>query len=234
MNLIFNHIQILIIFSITVFSALLAGLSALFSAKLSFWIAKNFWARTICFVSRCQIVAEGLNELKNLNESAIFCSNHLSSFDIIAMYMSLDRPIFFIAKKEIKQIPFLGWYMSIAGMIFLDRSNHENAMRSMRNAGNEIKKGKNIISFPEGTRSKTNQIGQFKRGSFIIAKEGKIPIVPVAIKGSNQINPSGTLTIRKGIIKTKIGKPIYHKDEETTESFANRTRKEVELMVNSL
>ena len=119
-------------------------------------------------------------------------------------------------------------------MIFLDRSNHENAMRSMRNAGNEIKKGKNIISFPEGTRSKTNQIGKFKRGSFIIAKEGKIPIVPVAIKGSNQINPSGTLTIRKGIIKTKIGKPIYHKDEETTESFANRTRKEVELMVNSL
>ena len=57
---------------------------------------------------------------------------------------------------------------------------------------------------------------------------------PVAIKGSNQINPSGTLTIRKGIIKTKIGKPIYYKDEETTESFANRTRKEVELMVNSL
>ena len=150
------------------------------------------------------------------------------------MYMSLDRPIFFIAKKEIKQIPFLGWYMTIAGMIFLDRSNHENAMRSMRNAGNEIKKGKNIISFPEGTRSKTNQIGLFKRGSFIIAKEGNIPIVPVAIKGSNQINPSGTLMLRKGTIKTKIGKPIYLRDKETTESFANRTRKEVELMVNSL
>ena len=106
------------------------------------------------------------------------------------MYMSLDRPIFFIAKKEIKQIPFLGWYMSIAGMIFLDRSNHENAMRSMRNAGNEIKKGKNIISFPEGTRSKTNQIGQFKRGSFIIAKEGKIPIVPVAINCLLYTSPS--------------------------------------------
>jgi len=150
------------------------------------------------------------------------------------MYMSLDRPIFFIAKKEIKQIPFLGWYMTIAGMIFLDRSNHENAMRSMRNAGNEIKKGKNIISFPEGTRSKTNQIGLFKRGSFIIAKEGNIPIVPVAIKGSNQINPSGTLMLRKGTIKTKIGKPIYLRDKETTESFAKRTRKEVELMVNSL
>ena len=201
---------------------------------MSFWIAKNCWARLICFVSRCHVEVEGVSELKNLNEPAIFCSNHLSSFDIIAMYMSMDRPIFFIAKKEIKQIPFLGWYMTIAGMIFLDRSNHENAMRSMRNAGNEIKKGKNIISFPEGTRSKTNQIGLFKRGSFIIAKEGNIPIVPVAIKGSNQINPSGTLMLRKGTIKTKIGKPIYLRDEETTESFAKRTRKEVELMVNSL
>ena len=201
---------------------------------MSFWVAKNCWARLICFVSRCDVEVEGVNELKNLNEPAIFCSNHLSSFDIIAMYMSLDRPIFFIAKKEIKQIPFLGWYMTIAGMIFLDRSNHENAMRSMRNAGYEIKKGKNIISFPEGTRSKTNEIGLFKRGSFIIAKEGNIPIVPVAIKGSNQINPSGTLMLRKGTIKTKIGKPIYLRDEETTESFANRTRKEVEIMVNSV
>ena len=215
-------------------SALVAGLFALFSTKMSFWIAKNCWARLICLVSRCQVEAEGINELKNLDKPAIFCSNHLSSFDIIAFYMSLDRPIFFIAKKEIKQIPFLGWYMTIAGMIFLDRSNYENAMKSMRDAGNEIKKGKNIISFPEGTRSKTNQIGLFKKGSFIIAKEGKIPIVPVAIKGSNEINPSGTLILRKGIIKTKIGKPIYNKDQETAESFAKRTRKEVEFMVNSL
>ena len=107
-------------------SASVAGFFALFSPKMSFWIAKNCWARLICLVSRCQIEAEGVDELKTLKKPAIFCSNHLSSFDIIAIYMSIDRPIFFIAKKEIKQIPFLGWYMTIAGMIFLDRSNKEN------------------------------------------------------------------------------------------------------------
>ncbi len=148
--------------------------------------------------------------------------------------MSLDRPVFFIAKKEIKRIPFLGWYMSIAGMVFLDRSNRENALQSMRDAGKEIKKGKNIISFPEGTRSKSNQTGLFKRGSFIIAKEGNIPIIPVAIKGSNHVNPNGTFILRKGTIKTKIGKPIYHLDNETSENFANRTRQKVEFMLNEM
>ena len=53
--------------------------------------------------------------------------------------------------------------MIAAGMIFLDRSNREKAMRSMRNAGKEIKKGKNIISFPEGTRSKNGNIGLFQK-----------------------------------------------------------------------
>ena len=81
-------------------SASVAGLFALFSPEMSFWIAKNCWARLICLISRCQVEAEGMDELKKLNKPAIFCSNHLSSFDIIAMYMSLDRPIFFIAKKE--------------------------------------------------------------------------------------------------------------------------------------
>ena len=103
--------------------------------------------------------------------------------------------------------------MTIAIDFFRSIQLRECYEKHERHAGNEIKKGKNIISFPEGTRSKTNQIGLFK-GSFIIAKEGKIPIVPVAIKGSNEINPSGTLILRKGIIKTKIGKPIYNKDQK--------------------
>ena len=65
------------------------------------------------------------------------------------------------------------------------------------------KRGKNIISFPEGTRSKNGKIGLFKRGSFIIAKEGGIPIIPVAISGSDKVNPNGTLQLNKGIIHTK-------------------------------
>ena len=230
----FNYIKVLLIFFSTIFSAVIAAIVVLFSSKFSFWVAKNIWAKSVCFFARCKVKVSGIEALDNFDQPAIFCCNHLSSFDIIAMYISLDRPIYFIAKKEIKKIPFLGWYMIAAGMIFLDRSNREKAMRSMRDAGREIKRGKNIISFPEGTRSKNGKIGLFKRGSFIIAKEGGIPIIPVAISGSDKVNPNGTLQLNKGIIHTKIGSPLYCNANETAESFAERTRNQVEYLLKEI
>ena len=111
---------------------------------------------------------ERVDELKNLNEPAIFCSNHLSSFDIIAMYMSwID--LFFLLLKKNKANPIFGWYMTIAGMIFLDRSNHENAMRSMRNAGNEIKKEKYHF-FPEVQDQKQIKLDYLKEVVSLLQK----------------------------------------------------------------
>ena len=234
MRVFFNYIKVLFIFFSTVFSAVLAAIVVLFSSKLSFWVARNIWAKSVCFFARCKVKVSVTEALDNFDQPAIYCCNHLSSFDIIAMYISLEKPIYFIAKKEIKKIPFLGWYMIAAGMIFLDRSNREKAMRSMRDAGREIKKGKNIISFPEGTRSKNGKIRLFKRGSFIIAKEGGIPIIPVAISGSDKVNPNGTLQLNKGIIHTKIGSPLYCNANETAESFAERTRNQVEYLLKEI
>jgi len=223
-----NSIQILLIICWTLLSAIVAAIGLLVSKNCSFWIAKNFWAKIICKIVRCKVDMTGLENIKSLDKPAIFCANHLSTFDIIAIYTAIDRPIYFIAKKELQNVPFLGWYMQLSGMIFIDRSNKEKAISSMRHAGKMINNGKNIITFPEGTRSKSGKIGLFKRGSFIIALEGEIPIVPIAIKGSEKINPNRSFLLNKGVIQISVGKAINVEEvNHIPDELAKKTQQKV-------
>ena len=222
-------IQIFLVLISTGISALLVAIGLLFSRELSFWIAKNIWAKSVCFIVRCKIQVSGKEKIPKTNSPVIFCANHLSNFDIIAIYSSVDRPIYFIAKKELSKIPFLGWYMKAAGMIFIDRSNREKAINSIREAGDLIKKGRNVITFPEGTRSKNGNIGKFKKGSFLIAYHDKIPVIPIAIKNSNNINPNNSLRIYKTTINVNIGDIIddyskYNSPEELTDHTQNQVK----------
>jgi len=226
---IINLIQIILIFFSTVISAVLAALTLLISKKLSFFVAKNIWAYSICIISGCKVQIKGLEHHSNFNQPVIFCANHLSNFDIVALYIAINRPIYFIAKKELGKIPFLGWYMKLSGMIFIDRSNREKAMQSMREAGKSIKKGRNIITFPEGTRSKNGKIGNFKKGSFIIAKESEIPIIPTAIINSNNINPNNSFLLKKGTIQVVFGQVINNVNEfDSPEKLSIFTKEKIE------
>ena len=228
-------IQILFVVISTGISALLAALGLLVSRELSFWIAKNIWAKSVCFFVRCKIQVFGKEIISTTNSPVIFCANHLSNFDIIAIYRSVDRPIYFIAKKELSKIPFLGWYMKAAGMIFIDRTNHEKAIISMREAGELIKKGRNVITFPEGTRSKNGNIGKFKKGSFLIAYNDKIPIIPIAIKNSNKINPDNSLRIYKSTVRVNIGNIINDYSKfNSPEELSDYTKNEVKKLLKGI
>jgi 1-acyl-sn-glycerol-3-phosphate acyltransferase len=136
--------------------------------------------------------------------------------DIPVIFAVLKMPIFYLAKTELKKIPFFGWYIKAVGMIFIDRGNHQKAMKSLKQAGREIKKGKNIISFAEGTRPRDGEMKMFKRGSFVLALASQINVVPMAILGSKEVNPPG-YKIKPGIITVKIGKMVnvnkFNKDE---------------------
>ena len=206
----------------------MALVALLFSKEASFKVAKNIWANSLCIIVGCKINKVGLDHLKDVKEPVIFCANHLSNFDIIALYMAIDRPVYFIAKKELNKIPFLGWYMKAAGMVFIDRTNQVKAIQSLREAADLIKKGRNIITFPEGTRSQTGEISTFKKGSFVIAKEGNIPIIPVAIKNSNLINPNNSFQLNQGTIKVSFGTIIENLNEfKNPLELASHTKKVV-------
>jgi 1-acyl-sn-glycerol-3-phosphate acyltransferase len=115
--------------------------------------------------------------------------------------------LYFLAKKELKSVPFLGWGMAAIGMVFIDRKDRASALNSMEKAGKQIRKGKSIVTFPEGTRSSTKEMIIFKRGAFHLAKSQGIPLVPVAISGTENILPKhGKLKSGKVIIR--VGEPI--------------------------
>jgi 1-acyl-sn-glycerol-3-phosphate acyltransferase len=205
---IINLIQWVFIFLAIIFSGILAILALIISKNLSFWIAKNIWSRLLCAIVFSPVYLHNKQRISELDKPVIYCANHQSMYDIPAMFISMDKPIHFIAKKELKKIPFIGWYVSSAGMIFIDRSNTEKAMSSMQKAGELILSGRNVVTFPEGTRSKNGKLNLFKRGSFIIAKNSNITIVPVAIKGTLEVNPPSSFKLRSHKINVNFGDPI--------------------------
>jgi 1-acyl-sn-glycerol-3-phosphate acyltransferase len=205
-----NAVQIILIIVWTAFCGLSGILMMLimWNGPLVHLIqGKYLWSPFVCLISGVNIKVSGLQHVQPENP-AIYVANHASHYDIVAISRVMPLGLFFVAKKELSRIPLMGQYMHLIGHIFVDRKNKENALKSMALAAEKIRKGKSVISFPEGTRSKSDQMNLFKRGSFIIAKEGKIDVVPIAIKGSRKILPSGSFSIRPGTIEVMIGERI--------------------------
>jgi 1-acyl-sn-glycerol-3-phosphate acyltransferase len=178
----------------------------------------------ILAISLVRVKAKGLDNV--LEEPAIYASNHASQLDIPVISTRINRPMFFIGKVELKKIPVLGQYMKIVGMIFVDRKNRERAMASMRTAIQDIQGGKSIAAFPEGTRTKTGELLPFKKGIFTISKEGRIPIVPIAVIGSAKALASGSFSMRPATVELRILPAL--KDDDffnlSIEEMANYTR----------
>ena len=204
MKFLLNILQILLIWIWTLITCVL-GLFLLlfFNQKKIIYTTSQFWSWFVLGISGVKVKVIGLENIPR-NESVIYVSNHESSFDIPALFLGLPVPLFYLAKAELKKIPFFGWYVKAVGMVFVDRANHQNAMNSLIEAGNEIKKGKNIITFPEGSRTRDGKIKRFRRGSFILALENNIDIIPIAITGARAVNPPGYV-ITPGTITLTIG-----------------------------
>ena len=98
--------------------------------------------------------------------------------------------------------------MRESGMIFVDRSNPQKAIASLKAGGALIRSGVNIFAFPEGTRTKTGHIRSFKKGVFMLALEAGVPIVPMAIHGARDVLPYGSFDPDPGVIQVRIGDPI--------------------------
>ncbi len=191
-----------------------------------------FWSPLVLGVCLVRFRVRGRENVSK-KEQYIYVSNHESQLDIAAITEAVTVPLFFVAKQELAKVPVVGTYMKAMGMIFVDRKNKEKAMASMNRAIDLIRSGQNVITFPEGTRSKTGELLTFKRGSFIIAREGQIGVVPVAIKGTRKVLPSGSFKIRPGRVDVVIGKPVspdkflHLSPDETADLFRQKV---VELL----
>ena len=102
--------------------------------------------------------------------------------------------------------------MFATGMIFVDRADRSKAKTSMQKAARLVHEGKDVLMFPEGTRSRSGQLQTFKKGAFILAQNAVVPVVPVAISGTEKVLKSDSWLLRPGKISVHIGRPISGKN----------------------
>lgn len=139
---------------------------------------------------------------------AVYAANHQSQFDIPALVLSMPADFRVVAKRSLMYVPIFGWALWLAGFIFIDRSNRDQAIRSLDRAAGRLKRGTSVAIFAEGTRSVDGTLLPFKRGGFVLALQAGVPVVPVTIKGGHAILPKGRLAIRPGTIDVHYGAPV--------------------------
>ncbi|MEE9166762.1 MAG: lysophospholipid acyltransferase family protein [Candidatus Neomarinimicrobiota bacterium] len=160
----------------------------------------------------------------------IFAANHESAIDIPLVFAALPFQVVSMAKKELKKIPILGWAMTRARHVFVDRKNHRRAVESLAQAVESLKEyPRSVIVFPEGTRSTDGEIHRFKKGGLGLAVDLGIPVVPMAVCGTRDILSPHSPRLRPGTIELRIGSPIETSDwaESTKSKFAEYVREQV-------
>ncbi|MCL2314122.1 MAG: 1-acyl-sn-glycerol-3-phosphate acyltransferase [Proteobacteria bacterium] len=175
------------------------------------FLASRAWSPGLLWAGGVQLRVEGLENIPK-NQAVVFASNHQSTVDIPALLSVLPLNVRFIAKHVLGYIPFLGWYLHLAGFILINRSSRPKAIQQLSRAAERIRAGTSIIVFPEGTRSKTGEVLPFKKGAFMLALKAGVPICPIAIEGSCKLMPKNSWDIHPGPVHIKIGPPIYTVD----------------------
>jgi 1-acyl-sn-glycerol-3-phosphate acyltransferase len=142
------------------------------------------WATTAL---RVKIRFNGMEKLPN--EPFVLVSNHVSNFDpVVVLAKVKGRKIAFISKPSNFKIPVAGPYTHNAGFLAIDRENAMKAMRTIKRAAELVVSEQMIMGiYPEGTRSKTGELLEFKEGAFLLAKRAKAPVVVMTTKGTNEI-----------------------------------------------
>ena len=170
-------------------------------------MARRIWAPALIRATGARYRVEPLPEV-DFSRPHIFVMNHQSMLDVACAFASIPSDLRFVAKSVLRHVPFVGWYMWMTGMIFVDRSRGVRALKDLARAAAQIRAGSSILVFPEGTRSKDGRILPFKRGPFLMALEAGVPVVPVAIEGSGRVLPPGGFRLRPGEVRLALGRPI--------------------------
>ena len=164
------------------------------------------WSWLILATTGVTVHAEGLDRLEP-GRTYIFVSNHQSIYDIPVLFATLPWQLRIIAKESIGRFPFLGWHLRRSGHLLVDRRRPDRA-GILRRWKALVDKGLSLIIFPEGTRSVDGRVAPFKGGSFLLAVEAGLPIVPISLDGSRFVMRKGRLMTCPGHVRLTVHEPI--------------------------
>lgn len=194
---------------LSIFAYAIYFILGLISKKTQYRFVHNsatLWGKLMVALSSSKITVLGKDKLPDGN--VLYVSNHQGNYDIPIFLGYIPKAKGFLAKIELAHIPIFSQWMKALGCLFLDRGNLKQSLRIILKGIEQLKSGDSLVVFPEGTRSKGNSMGDFKKGSLKMAIKANVPIVPVTINGTYTM-----YEVRNKITKSKaiftIHDPIY-------------------------
>jgi 1-acyl-sn-glycerol-3-phosphate acyltransferase len=223
-------LRILIAIPLAVSYTLLLGIPVLLagaldrSGRLSFFLVR-LWARAVLGTAGVRVEVSGAGNAQH--GPAIYAANHASALDIPILFGHLPVPFRVIHKRSLYLLPMVGAYLYLGGHIGIDRGKAFRARRSLERAAARIRSGTSVAVFPEGTRSGDEKVRLFKRGSFLLALNAGVPVVPVSLAGVMRVMPRGVLTLRPGRVSVRIHPAVATtgRDPAEAEAMAEEVRR---------
>ncbi|KAL4925018.1 1-acylglycerol-3-phosphate O-acyltransferase SLC1 [Aspergillus undulatus] len=203
--------------------------------RISQWAtARSFkWVMRFTTGVRFDIV-EGKEYLST--RPAVIIGNHQSELDVLMLGEIFPPYCSVTAKKSLRYVPFLGWFMSLSRTVFIDRANRETAVKAFDSAAEEMRVHRqSVFIFPEGTRSYSDkpELLSFKKGAFHLAVKAGVPVVPVVVENYSHILAPKKSIFKAGSIKIRVLPPISTKGL-TTEDVDGLTKSTQETMLKHL
>lgn len=178
-----------ILFVSTILTALITTVGSLIGGA-HFWgyYPGKIWSQLTCLILLIPVKIKGKEKI-NKKTSYVFVPNHQGAFDIFLIYGFLGRNFKWMMKKSLRKIPFVGKACESAGHIFVDKSSPRAIDETMKQAQSSLTDGVSLVVFPEGKRTFTGKMNEFKRGAFLLADDLQLSVVPITITGSFEILP---------------------------------------------
>lgn len=185
---------------------------------------QQLWSRLFFWLFFTNIKVTGTENIQP-GQSYVFVCNHVSMFDVWAIYGWLPVVFKWIMKASLRKVPFIGMGCRAAGHIFIERGATKQALRCLEEAKQNLRGGVSVVIFPEGTRSANGEVGPFKRGAFQIAFDLGLPVVPMTLNGMSDVLPKGKYLVNPGQrVSLIIGKPVdlsVYADDQHQQAIAD-------------
>jgi 1-acyl-sn-glycerol-3-phosphate acyltransferase len=170
------------------------------------------WSLALLKLLNTQCTVHNHFNFESGKQYIVMC-NHSSLYDIPLSFVSIDASVRMVAKKELAKVPLMGCAMNMQDFIFIDRKNREQAIKDLERAKQKMASGIVVWIAPEGTRSTNGQLLPLKPGGFMMALQTGATIVPLGIRGANNLLKKGSWRIMLNHkIDIYFGNPIDAKD----------------------
>ena len=221
---------------------LVTGPPAILVAVMFRWPLPLYWAgcagvRLALRLAGIRYRVTGLEHVQP-GRAAVYCANHTSNVEPPVLFALLSRlypRIHILYKAELRRIPVLGLAFEVAGFVGVERGDRDQSVQAIDTAARMLRDGGSFLIFPEGTRSRTNELLPFKKGGFIMALQAQAPIVPVAMQGGRAAMRRGSALVHPVTVTVSFGQPISTAGREYAhrDALIAETRAAIEAMLRS-